>query len=101
MAARFSKLNDLYWAAFDRNFNRLIVGGALIGAVVGGACITDEYKPRIRDTASLAMCGAVAGGITGAMGPVVLPIVLPVVAFIGPMHLYKKYRWEKSVKNLK
>ena len=102
-ATRFLKLNDLYWVAFDRHFNRLVVGGALIGSVVGGICIKDEYKPRIRDTASRAICGAFVGGITGAVGPVALPIVLPVVAFIGPMHLYNKHRWEKkySVKNLK
>ena len=103
MAARFTKLNDLYWVAFDRHFNRLVVGGALIGSVVGGICIKDEYKPRIRDTAFRAMWGAIAGGIVCSVGPVALPVVLPVVAFIGPMHLYNKHRWEKkySVKNLK
>ena len=101
MAARFNKLNDLYWVTIDRYYWRFIVGGSLIGGVVGGVLIQNEYNPRIRDTAFRAFIGMAAGGFTGAFGPLVLPVVLPVVAFIGPIHLYNKHRWEKSVKKLK
>lgn len=85
----------------DRNFNRSIVGGSFIGAVAGGIWLQDEFKPRIGDTVFRATAGAVAGGITGVIGPVILPVAFPIIAFIGPIHLYNKYRWEKSVKNLK
>lgn len=90
-----------YHYVWERYAGRIISIGSLGGAIYVGTIAGDgSKKPKLKDTAILAGYGAVVGGSCSLLLLVSYPVSIPVAAFVGPIHLYNKYKYESKLNNV-
>ena len=90
-----------YHYVWERYAGRTISIGSLGGAIYTGTIAGDgPEKPRLRDTAMLTGYGAVMGGFGSFLLLCTYPVSIPVAAFVGPIHLYNKYKFESKLNNV-
>lgn len=72
----------------------VMIPSTLLGIVANNDWDT-RHRPYFRDTVFYTCMGGIFGAIAGAALVVSHPISIPILGGIGPIHLYKKYRYEK------
>lgn len=72
----------------------VMIPSTLLG-ILGNNEWDTRHRPYFRDTIFHSCMGGMFGAMVGGVLVITHPISIPILGGIGPIHLYKKYRYEK------
>ena len=91
---RISANYDYMWS---RHAGTIISVGTLGGAIYSGTLLSEgPTKPKFGDTALFTVYGALTGAASSLFLLATYPVAIPVTAFVGPIHMYNKHKFESK-----
>ena len=97
----FENIIFQYYYVWERHLGTIVGIGTVGGAIYVGTIAGDgSKKPKLKDTAILAGYGAVSGAAGSIILLATYPVLVPAAVFVGPIHLYNKYKYESKLNNV-